>query len=131
MFDIKGPALWTMSLIHDADKPADEIIKVIDEEIAKLQAAPVSQADLDLARVKQRSRLYSQFESSVGFGKANLLASFALFDNDPARINRLEEEFRKVTPALIQQTAKEYLRPTNRTILTLTPKPAAPAVGQF
>jgi predicted Zn-dependent peptidase len=120
-----------MSLIHDADKPADEIIKVIDEEIAKLQAAPVSQADLDLARVKQRSRLYSQFESSVGFGKANLLASFALFDNDPARINRLEEEFRKVTPALIQQTAKEYLRPTNRTILTLTPKPAAPAVGQF
>jgi predicted Zn-dependent peptidase len=131
MFDIKGPALWTMSLIHDADKPADEIIKVIDEEIAKLQAAPVSQADLDLARVKQRSRLYSQFESSVGFGKANLLASFALFDNDPARINRLEEEFRKVTPALIQQTAKEYLRPTNRTILTLTPKPAAPAAGQF
>ena len=88
-------------------------------------------ADLDLARVKQRSRLYSQFESSVGFGKANLLASFALFDNDPARINRLEEEFRKVTPALIQQTAKAYLRPTNRTILTLTPKPAAPAAGQF
>ena len=32
-------------------------------------------------------------------------------------INQLEAEFRKVTPALIQKTAQEYLRPENRTIL--------------
>ena len=37
-------------------------------------------------------------------------------------INRLEVEFRKVTPELIQKTAREYLRPTNRTVLTVTPK---------
>jgi hypothetical protein len=36
-------------------------------------------------------------------------------------INRLEDEFRKVTPELIQKTAKEYLRTGNRTILTITP----------
>jgi predicted Zn-dependent peptidase len=27
-----------------------------------------------------------------------------------------------VTPELIQKTAREYLRPTNRTILTIEPK---------
>jgi len=129
MFDIKGPALWALSLIHDADKSPDEIIKAIDEEVERLQTTPVSKAELDLALVKQRSRLYAEYESSVGFGRANMLAAFALFDDDPGRINRLEDEFRKVTPELIQKTAREYLRPTNRTILTITPKPAA-ASGQ-
>jgi predicted Zn-dependent peptidase len=64
-----------------------------------------------------------------GFGKADLLASFALFDDNPARINTLEEQFRKVTPALLQKTAQEYLRPTNRTVLTVEVKPAAPAAA--
>ena len=111
MFDIKGPALWTLSLIHDADKTADEIIKAIDEEIARLQSTPVTKEELDLALVKQRSRLFAEYEQFVGFGRANLLAAFALFDDDPGKINRLEDEFRKVTPELIQKTAKEYLRP--------------------
>jgi predicted Zn-dependent peptidase len=122
MFDIKGPALWMVWLIHDADKKADDIIAAIDEEIARLQSAPISKDDLDLALVKRRSSLYAAYEQFVGFGRANLLAAYALFDDDPSRINRLEYEFRKVTPELIQKTAREYLRSTNRTILTITPK---------
>ena len=131
MFDIKGPALWTLSLIHDANKSADEIIKAVDEEVTRIQDVPVTKEELDLALVKQRSRMYAEYESFVGFGRANLLAAFALFDDDPARINRLEDEFRKVTPELIQKTAKEYLRPTNRTILTIIPKTAAPGGQPF
>ena len=127
MFDIKGPTLWTVYLIHDADKPADEILKVIDEEITRLQTTPVTPEELALAIVKRRSRLYADSESLVGFGRANLLASFAMFDDDPARINSLEDEFRKVTPELILKTAKEYLRTGNRTVLTITPKAAAAA----
>ena len=122
MFDIKGPTLWTVYLIHDAGKPADEIIKAIDEEISRLQNTPVTKEELDLALVKRRSQLFTEQEEFVRFGRANLLASYALFDDDPGRINRLEDDFRKVTPALIQKTAREYLRPTNRTILTITPK---------
>jgi predicted Zn-dependent peptidase len=125
MYDVKGPILWTTYLIHDADKKPDEIIKAIDEEITRLQTTPVSKAELDLALVKRRSRLYSDQESTIGFGRANLLASFALFDDDPGKINKLEEEFMKVTPALIQKTAAEYLRSTNRSILTITPKAGA------
>jgi zinc protease len=124
MFDIKGPTLWTIYMIHDADKPADAIIKVIDEEITRLQTTTVTNEELDLALLKRRSRLYADYEGTIGFGRANLLASFALFDDDPGRINRLEDEFRKVTPELIQKTAKEYLRTTNRTVLTVSPKPA-------
>ncbi|HVL66897.1 MAG TPA: pitrilysin family protein [Vicinamibacterales bacterium] len=125
MFDVKGPMLWTVYMIHDSDKPADEIVKVIDEEVGRLQNAPVTREELELALVKRRSQLYAEQEEFVGFGRANLLAVFALFDDDPGKINRLEEEFRKVTPELIQRTAREYLRPTNRTILTIAPKQEA------
>ena len=122
MFDIKGPVLFTVSLFHDKDKSADQILKVVDEEIEKLRAAPVDKETLARAVVKTRSDLYDNIDSLFGFGRADLLASFALFDDDPGKINGLEGEFRKVTAELIQKTAREYLRPTNRTVLVIEPK---------
>ncbi len=122
MFSIKGPTLWTVSLFHDKDKSAEDIVKALDENIERIRTQPVDAATLDRARVKMRSYMYDQIESTFGFGRANLLASFALFDDDPARINRIESDFNAVTPELIQKTAQEYLRPTNRTILTIVPK---------
>ena len=56
----------------------------------------------------------------------DLLASFALFDDNPARVNSLVAEYEKVTPALIQKTAQEYLRPENRTVLLIQPGAAVP-----
>jgi len=125
MFDVKGPTLWTAFLIHDAEHKADEVLAAIDEEIVRLQKTALTRAEMDLALVKRRSRLYAEQEQFVGFGRANLLASFALFEDDPGRINRLEDEFAKVTPELIQKTAVEFLRRTNRTVLTIAPKAAA------
>jgi predicted Zn-dependent peptidase len=126
MFNIAGPTLFTVSLYHDRDKTPDAILKVLDVEIEKMRTAPVDQATLDRAMVKMRSNLYAMQENLFGFGRADLLASFALFDDDPGRINGLEQEFAKVTPELIRKTAEEYLRPTNRTILAIEPKAEAP-----
>ena len=81
----------------------------------------MDQATLARARTKMRSGLYDIVEQFSGFGRLDMLASFALFDNDPGRINRLEAEFQKVTPALIQRTAREYLRRENRTVYTIVP----------
>jgi zinc protease len=127
MFDYAGPMLWMSQFFHDSDVPADKLVHAFDTAVATLQNAPVDQATLDRAVVKMRSSLYSDLEQFAGFGRANLLASFALFDNDPARINRLEAEFAKVTPQLLQETAKEYLRPGNRTIYVITPGAKATA----
>jgi predicted Zn-dependent peptidase len=127
MFNINGPTLWTASLVHDADKSAERILQVFDAEIERVRSEAVDAATYDLALVKTRSALYDDIEGFFGFGRADLLASFALFDDDPAMINRLEDSFRKVTPELILKTAKEYLRPTNRTVLTIEPKAAPKA----
>ena len=130
MFNYAGPMLWMGSLIHESAHTPDEILATMDATIARLQETPVDAATIDRAIVKLRSSLYDQLASLNGFGAADLLASFALFDDDPSRINRLEAEFRKVTPALIQKTAREYLRATNRTVLVIEPGQAAPAAAQ-
>jgi zinc protease len=75
---------------------------------------------LQRAKVKFRSRFYDMMGEMVGIGKLDLLASFALFDGDPSRVNAVETEIRKVTPELIQKTAQEFLRPTNQTVVALT-----------
>ncbi len=122
MFNINGPTLYMTWLFHDKDKTAEQIISALDAQVARLQNEPVDLATLNRARVKMRSSLYDEIEGFFGFGRADLLASFALFHDSPQRINLIETEFAKVTPALIQKTAQEYLRPTNRTILTVVPK---------
>jgi zinc protease len=121
MFDYNGPMLWGANLIYDSTVKADDIIKQIDKAIADL-GNNVTKEDINLALIKMRSNLYDQIGGFFGIGKVNLLACYALFDDDPSRINKLEEEFKKVTPELIKKTIKEYLRSTNRTILIIDPK---------
>lgn len=120
-FNYQGPMLYLVSLYHDASVPADSLVAVVDREVQALQDKPLDAAVLARARTKLRSGLYDILERFAGFGKLDLLASFALFDNDPGRLNRLEAEFAKVTPELIQQTAREYLRAGNRTVYTIVP----------
>ena len=127
LFNYEGPMLYTISLIHDDRHSAEEIVAAADEVIDRLRSEPVDEDTLTRALTKFRSGFYSTQSSRYGFGRADLLASFALFDDDPARINRLEDEMRAVTPALIQATAAEYLRPTNRTVLVVEPGAATPA----
>lgn len=127
MFDYYGPMLWTVSLIHDPTVSREQILSAADSVIDPLQSKPVDPKLLERNLTKLRSSLYDTMTRFAGFGRADLLASFALFDDDPARINSLEENFRKVTPDLIQKTAAEYLRKTNRTVLVLEPGSAAPS----
>jgi predicted Zn-dependent peptidase len=119
MFNYNGPMLMDINLIHDEKFTAEEITKSLDSVIAGLQTKPVTQKDIDRAIVKLRSNLYDTMTQFGGFGRADLLATYALFDDAPEKINDIEANFRKVTPALIQQTAKEYLRNTNRTTVIL------------
>jgi predicted Zn-dependent peptidase len=121
MYNYSGPMLWLGYLFHDNNKTPDEILSAVDAAIAQVQTKPVDQKTLDRALVKLRSSLYDTLTTFNGFGRADLLASFALFDDNPERINSLEAQFKKVTPELIQRTAREYLRSTNRTILAIEP----------
>lgn len=130
MFNYNGPMLFTVDMIHDDKFSPQEILASADAVIAKVQDKGVDQKMIDRAIVKLRSGLYDTMTQFGGFGRADLLASFALFDDKPDNINKIEANFRKVTPALIQKAAKEYLRKTNRTVVILNiEKTAAAAVA--
>ncbi|TGD81831.1 M16 family metallopeptidase [Hymenobacter wooponensis] len=120
-FNYAGPMLWMGNLTYDQTVKSDSVVSVLDQEINRLAKGGIDQPTLDLAVVKLRSSLYDQLSGSDNFGRADMLAAFALFDNDPSRINTLEGEFRKITPAVMQRTIQEYLRPTNRTIVVVNP----------
>jgi predicted Zn-dependent peptidase len=126
-WDYKGPMLFITNFIYDPATTPETIVQAIDGAIEPLRAKPVDQKTLDRAMGKLRSDLYDTVGQFSGFGLVDLLASFALFDDDPGRVNTLVSEYQKVTPELIQKTAQEYLRPENRTVLLIQPQQQAPA----
>jgi predicted Zn-dependent peptidase len=129
MFNYEGPMLWMVAVYHDRDKAADSLMKVFDAEIESLRTTPVDSATLERARTKMRSSLYSIVEEFSGLGKLDLLASFALFDNDPSKINTLEDGFAAVTADQIMKAANEWLRKENRTVYVVLPGATDRAAG--
>jgi predicted Zn-dependent peptidase len=129
MFDYNGPMLLAADVRYDAATKPDVVLAAMDAAIEPLRTKQIDKELLDRARVKLRSSLYDNLGEIGGLGVVDLLASFALFDDDPARINTLESHFDAVTPELLQKTAQEYLRPGNRTVIDLQPAPA-PAAKQ-
>jgi zinc protease len=123
MHNAQTPLLWTAELIHDSDVTADAILEAIDGVIERVRTEPLPQAILDRALVKARAALYGTINdtSYPGYGRADLLASFELFEDDAAQVNTIEQRFAAVTPDLVMETAREYLRTSNRTILTVEP----------
>jgi predicted Zn-dependent peptidase len=119
MLNYKGPMLWQAYFIHDQDVGQDRIVSVIDGVIEQVRSERIDPDTLARAKVKWRSAYYDIVTENFGFGRADLLASLALFDDNPALINEFEARILEVTPEQIQQAASEYLRPTNRTVLAL------------
>jgi predicted Zn-dependent peptidase len=127
MFNYEGPMIWSFLLIHDPSTSNQQIIDSIDAVLADAKSQPVSAVEIERALTKMRSELYDLAGSATRFGLVDLLAAFALFDDNPARINSLELEFRNVTPEELTATARQYLRPENRTVMTLIAGGAAQA----
>ena len=129
MYNYNGPMIFTAAIIHNPDVSADEIVSDIEAVLDTMRTTTIGDDALKRAKVKLRSGFYDAVGGSTKFGTADLLASFALFDDDPDRINRLESEFNAVDADVIQRTVRDYLRPTNRTILTIEPGAAQGAAG--
>jgi zinc protease len=116
-FNYNGPMLWIANLVHDANVKPDQILASADSVIENVREKPVTPEQLSRALVKFRAHHYQNLTQFGGLGRADLMASFSLFEDNPAPINSIETNLRGVAPELIQKTAQEYLRRTNRTIL--------------
>ncbi|MEX2032695.1 MAG: pitrilysin family protein [Dehalococcoidia bacterium] len=121
MHNAQTPLLWTTTLIHDDDVTIDTLIEAYDAVIEPVRQQTVSEQVVSRLRTKARSGLLRTIAEGgyPRFGVADLLASFELLEGDASRVNELDARFAAVTPDLLRQTAVEYLRPTNRNILSV------------
>ncbi len=123
----RGPGLFTVRIIVAPGKQAADAEKAVMDEIEKIKAAPPADWEMDKARANaQRSAIASQ-ESSLS--RAILLSQYAMFYDDPGRINTRVARIKAVTAADVQRVAKQYLVENNRSVIQTNPKPAAPGRG--
>ena len=121
MHNAQTPLLWCVTLVHDNDVSADAILESFDEVIEGVRERGLDAGALARARTKARASLFSTIADQYipGFGLADLLASFELFEGDANRVNDLDARFDAVTPELVASVARDYLRRENRVILEL------------
>jgi predicted Zn-dependent peptidase len=120
-FDYNGPMLYTFRVDYRPDLRGADVLKVVDKVISAIQEHGITEDELKQAKVNFRSSFLENLESQAGFGRADLLAALALYDDDPNRINTILTDLDKVTTADVQQAAKKYLVPTNRTSIDRRP----------
>jgi zinc protease len=123
-FDYNGPMLYTFRVDYRPDLQGGDVLKVVDKVIAAIQEHGISDEELKQAKVNFRSSFLESLEGGIipGFGRADLLAALTLYDDDPNRINTILGELDKVTAADVQQAAKKYLVPANRTSIDRRPE---------
>jgi len=124
-WDVKGPMLYTMRVDYLNDKSATQVLDAIESVLGEIRAKGISESELAQAKTTLRSGFLEDMEGGFmpRFGRANLLASFALFDNEPGRINTILDELDKVTVADVKAAAERWFVPTNRT--SIDSRPAA------
>jgi zinc protease len=106
----------------------DEILAVIDEEIAALQAKPVGEAELDRAKNQIESETVRSLEPLLA--RAERLQSYNYLLDDPGFLTEDLRRYRTVDPGAIQRVAQEVLNKDGRVVVTIEPNPDAPIMGR-
>jgi zinc protease len=103
----------------------DEVRAIVDEEIAKLQAAPPSEHEVQRAVNQFESSYYSRLERVGGFGgKADQMNGYFIRTGDPDYFNQDVARYRSLSPADIQAVALTFLPEDRRVELTVAPEPS-------
>ncbi len=125
-YNYNGPMLWEYNIVHPTTVGSDEVLSRLDGEVARLREELVSEDEIARARAKRLVEFYISIDDTASRdGIVDLLASFALFDDDPTLINRIGDGIARVTPEQIRQTARSYLRPEQRSVAIAIPGSSA------
>ncbi|MEK6371562.1 MAG: pitrilysin family protein [Acidobacteriota bacterium] len=119
-FDYDGPMLLAARSTYKPGHTGDQILKEIDAVVRDVQEHGVTKKELADAKVRFRANFYDLIESTQG--RANLLAAFALFRDDPSRINKIVDRINAVTATQVQEVAKRVLAAENRTSIDRVPE---------
>jgi predicted Zn-dependent peptidase len=120
----RGPSLFMIAADLPSDGDVATLETAVDREIARVQAEGVTAAELEKTRTQARMAAVGSLQTALG--RANTLAEYAVFYNDPNRINTLLSRLQAVTAADVQRVARQYLTRGNRVVVLVQPAVGTP-----
>jgi len=125
--------LASMFLVTATPKPGvslERLEKEIDEELARLAAAPPTPEELERAKNKVEAGAIFGLEPVGGFGgRAATLAGYYLRTGNPGYLAEDLARYRSASGADLSAAVRTYLRKDARVVLTVVPRAAAPAAA--
>ncbi len=107
---------------------AEELLKVIDEELAKLRTGGIE--DGELARAKTSILADSVFEIERSSARANRLNSYNHYVGNPSWLDKDIARTTNATAKSVAATARTWLKEKDRVVTLVTPKKEAPTAGK-
>ena len=124
-------ALSSYFVIRATPQPGhtvEELQKVIDEEVTRLQAEPPTEHEVQRAINQIESSFFNRMERVGGFGgKADQLNHYYTDAGDPDWFNEDLARYRALSPTDVQAAAQAFLPKDRRVELTVVPETANPA----
>jgi zinc protease len=114
-----GPSLFRLIGAANAGVDIDVVEKLMQEEIAKVQANGVTEDELKKVKVQWKKSFVSSRQTNMQ--KAETLQHYAFFHDNLSDINTDIDRYMKVTTDDIKRVANKYLQIDNRTVVIAAP----------
>ena len=116
----RGNSLFTISATLPPGKNnVAEVESVINAEVERVAKNGVTQDEVDRAVRASRVAFAGAYRTSLS--RASALSLYAVYFNDPNRVNTLADRIGAVTPKQVQDAAKRYLTAKNRAVVVVEP----------
>jgi zinc protease len=115
----RGPGVLLVYMRANQGVEAGRMEALVDEEIARVVAEGITDAELQRAKNQMRAGFIRSLQTAMG--KAEALQQYALFYGDPGRIRTAMDPYMAVTTADVLRVARQYLRPDNRAVTITLP----------
>ncbi len=120
MEEKKDPGLFVIRASLKKGKSIEQVKSIIFQEMEKLKNELVAEEELEKAKNSVKAELI--YRLNVPLSVAWTIGHYQLVGGDYNLLFEIQNKYKEVTPEMIQETAKRYFTPENRTVLTLVPK---------
>jgi zinc protease len=100
-----------------------DLAGAVDEEIARLVAEGPTTAEMERAEAQAEAHFVYHLQTVGGFdGKSDQLNAYNVMRGDPGFFAKDIDRYRLATPESVRDTARRYLRPDRRVVLSVVPR---------